>query len=115
MENLEHVIEILSSNELFLPNLNNKDGIDSDVNKWLNNMVSNTDHSKKVAHSILTNEIRAMASQGALSEILIKEILPNSTAIEDVLKGFESWDFNIFELADVTGGIANKISVEIII
>lgn len=41
MENFDHVVDILSSNQLFMPNLNAKDGMDSDVNKWLNAMVTN--------------------------------------------------------------------------
>lgn len=42
MEALEHVITILSSNQLFRPNLDvNKDAMDSDVNKWIKAMITN--------------------------------------------------------------------------
>ena len=43
MESLDYVISILSSNQLFLPNLDvNKDAMDSDVQKWLKAMMTNT-------------------------------------------------------------------------
>ena len=44
MDQLDQVIEILSSNQLFLPAFfkETKEGVDSDVTKWLNAMVLQT-------------------------------------------------------------------------
>jgi hypothetical protein len=42
MESLDYVIQIMSSNQLFMPNLNvNNDAMDSNVNKWLNSLMNN--------------------------------------------------------------------------
>ena len=42
MESLDYVIQILSSNQLFMPNLNgNKNLMDSEVQNWLNAMITN--------------------------------------------------------------------------
>lgn len=41
MESLDYVAVLLSSNQLFMPNLNvNNQAMDTDINNWLNNMVT---------------------------------------------------------------------------
>ena len=38
---LDKVIDLLSRNQLFLPNLNPGGNLDKDVSKWLNSMITN--------------------------------------------------------------------------
>ncbi|KAJ3226679.1 High affinity cAMP-specific 3',5'-cyclic phosphodiesterase 7A [Clydaea vesicula] len=98
MENLDHVIEILSSNQLFLPTFFKEGNGDSEVNKWLNAMVLNQTAGVSQQKSIENLDVCD------LKEVIVKEIQPNSSQIEDILKGCDSWDFDIFELYDATMG-----------
>jgi hypothetical protein len=41
---LDKVVDLLSKNQLFLPNLNAVGKMDADVSKWLNSMITNQSH-----------------------------------------------------------------------
>ncbi|KAJ3045646.1 High affinity cAMP-specific and IBMX-insensitive 3',5'-cyclic phosphodiesterase 8A [Rhizophlyctis rosea] len=94
MESLDYVITILSSNQLFLPNLDvNKDAMDSDVQKWLKAMMTNTQGDQPLGRG---GEV--VMSLGDLA------MGGNESRIAECLKGIDQWGFDIFELTEVTDG-----------
>lgn len=112
MDNLNYVIEILSSNQLFLPDflLNSTQAVDEDVSKWLNTMVMNQTTEVKKAFDVRKRP------DGELEEILVKDLaqyvlalisdlyIRNEQRIQEILQKCDSWDFDIFELAEATMG-----------
>jgi hypothetical protein len=72
MESLDYVVQILSSNQLFMPNLNvNKDAMDSDVKNWLNAMITNkTEESQAPVIDITT----AITPGNGLMEVVSKSV-----------------------------------------
>ncbi|KAI8833916.1 hypothetical protein BC829DRAFT_407485 [Chytridium lagenaria] len=101
MESLDYVIQLLSSNQLFMPNLNvNKDAIDSDVKNWLNAMITN--HSEVAERNDKTIVAANPASAG---DALMKPISSASDAqIQELLKTIGTWDFKLFDLVELTNG-----------
>jgi hypothetical protein len=114
MDNLDYVVEILSSNQLFLPNFlhESAQGLDGDVSKWLNNMVLN----QTIAPEIYTqsSDQLLLGTGDELMEVLVKDIHPYNTSrskhyrnennIDKILSKADSWDFDIFALAAATNG-----------
>ncbi|KAI9361588.1 hypothetical protein DFJ73DRAFT_789099 [Zopfochytrium polystomum] len=88
MESLDYVIQILSSNQLFLPNLNvNNDAMDSDVNKWLTTMLTNK----------ADNGPSTLPTLEEAPSVIDDHIL-------EYLSEINSWDFDIFKLVELTNG-----------
>jgi hypothetical protein len=77
MDNLDYVIEILSSNQLFLPNFlrESAQGLDGDVSKWLNNMVTNQTVDPR-AQILSTAQLVQNIPEGELLEVLVRDIHP---------------------------------------
>ncbi|KAH6570308.1 hypothetical protein BASA60_007797 [Batrachochytrium salamandrivorans] len=110
MESLDYVIVLLSSNQLFLPNLNvNKEAMDLDVNKWLNAMIHNNEAPRIKAGSILnmtsgythgSNHV----GMAAISNIRGALFGGKEANISEALESIDTWEFDIFELERVTGG-----------
>ncbi|KAJ3100875.1 High affinity cAMP-specific 3',5'-cyclic phosphodiesterase 7A [Phlyctochytrium planicorne] len=99
MESLDYVIQLLSSNQLFMPNLNvNKDAIDSDVKNWLNAMITN--------HSEAGPQVdqAAVASAPANAVDNISKPITNDVQIQELLKSIDTWDFKLFDLVELTNG-----------
>ncbi|KAJ3055057.1 High affinity cAMP-specific 3',5'-cyclic phosphodiesterase 7A [Rhizophlyctis rosea] len=104
MESLDYVISILSSNQLFLPNLDvNKDAMDSDVQKWLKAMMTNTQGNAPLGRGGEVVMSQTDLSQGHMDAI-VKPIQANESRIVEVLRGIDQWGFDIFELREVTDG-----------
>ncbi|KAJ1556194.1 High affinity cAMP-specific 3',5'-cyclic phosphodiesterase 7A [Cladochytrium tenue] len=97
-ESLDYVIHILSSNQLFLPNLNvNSDAMDSDVNRWLTAMVTNKAETAPAA--------LPLAATFDLDPVVIKQFL---TTIES---GYRSVPYhNSIHAADVMHALHYFIS-----
>lgn len=96
MESLDFVVHILSSNVLYKPNLNNnKDVMDSDVNRWLNDMMA-TGEDTDNAQELVSNNT-------GQSDIIFKPMSDNPR-IQEILDKYQQWDFNIFDLAEATNG-----------
>ncbi|KAJ3111938.1 High affinity cAMP-specific 3',5'-cyclic phosphodiesterase 7A [Phlyctochytrium bullatum] len=90
MESLDYVIQLLSSNQLFMPNLNvNKDAIDSDVKNWLNAMITN--------HSEVANQADKSMSAATPQSV------PDAQ-IQELLKTIDGWDFRLFDLVELSNG-----------
>ncbi|KAJ3195451.1 High affinity cAMP-specific 3',5'-cyclic phosphodiesterase 7A [Irineochytrium annulatum] len=98
MESLDYVIQLLSSNQLFMPNLNvnNKDSNDSDVKNWINAMITNkTDVAaqERVPGSVAANAV------------MFKQVTSaNDVQIKELLKTIDTWEFSMFDLVDLTNG-----------
>ncbi|KAK6097090.1 hypothetical protein MT418_002724 [Batrachochytrium dendrobatidis] len=106
MESLDYVISLLSSNQLFLPNLNvNKDAMDTDVNKWLNAMIHQNEAPKLTtdlkSNNLMTNNYASMLS---LTHSRLIFLGTRDPSIVEVLENIDTWEFDIFELARVTKG-----------
>ncbi|KAI8607894.1 hypothetical protein BC830DRAFT_1174890, partial [Chytriomyces sp. MP71] len=102
MENFDYVVQILSSNQLFMPNLEfTGEQMDNDVKNWLNAMIVNkTDNGA---------DLKAHASAEDAKKISITVEIPklvqgNEAKIADLLETIESWDFDLFELDRLTNG-----------
>ncbi|KAI9206711.1 uncharacterized protein BJ171DRAFT_597362 [Polychytrium aggregatum] len=100
MESLDFVVQILSSNRLFMPNLNvGKEAMDSDVNQWLNAMITNQSSTNPNSTTSISN----LYAQPVI-EVITKSVSSNDSRINEVLEKIDSWDFNIFELNEATQG-----------
>ncbi|KAI8925600.1 hypothetical protein BC831DRAFT_400947 [Entophlyctis helioformis] len=107
MESLDYVIMLLSSNQLFLPNLNvNKDAMDTDVNKWLNAMINNQEVQKPKAESASNIHAGDAHLAGVLSSEAVNRMTfgTSQANVIEVLENVDTWEFDIFELSKVTGG-----------
>ncbi|KAJ3212962.1 High affinity cAMP-specific 3',5'-cyclic phosphodiesterase 7A [Dinochytrium kinnereticum] len=99
MESLDYVIQLLSSNQLFMPNLNvNKDAIDSDVKNWLNAMITNhsevgTQNDKGAISTVPSNAVDAISKP--VSNV-------SDAQIQQLLKSIDTWDFKLFDLVELT-------------
>ncbi|TPX33494.1 hypothetical protein SmJEL517_g03641 [Synchytrium microbalum] len=114
MENLEYVIDILSSNQLFMPNLNVQGStMDAEVNRWLNVLVATESKPQNKKVNLSASEIMSssvlLANQAAnVSRINMIEI-PKSTVssaseakITGALYAMDEWEYDIFALVDAT-------------
>nr|KAJ3423197.1 High affinity cAMP-specific 3',5'-cyclic phosphodiesterase 7A [Polyrhizophydium stewartii] len=107
MESLDYVILLLSSNQLFMPNLNvTKEAMDTDVNKWLNAMVNNQETARPKMGStanLLDQQPHLLAPVG-LDQMKPMSFGTSEANVIEVLENIDTWEFDIFELARVTGG-----------
>ncbi|KAL7747620.1 cAMP-specific 3',5'-cyclic phosphodiesterase 4D [Sorochytrium milnesiophthora] len=124
-ESLDFVIGILSSNQLFSVKFNAQmDGIDSEVKGWLDDLLTTNTTQALETTPQPNGAIFSQAASGKEGDAGIlaglqhhgagehvhftdgpgKMIHPNYSKIIESLKKSNSWDYNCFELADVTDG-----------
>ena len=115
MESLEYVIDILSSNQLFMPNLNVQgSAMDAEVNKWLNILVQNEakvagDRLEVSASEVMSSTILYANNVANASKVVLSSTNENTskpstynTAITTALQGMDNWEYDIFALVEAT-------------
>eukprot|EP01136_Pigoraptor_vietnamica_P030892 Opistho-1_new@90729 len=116
VENLEFVIQILSSNELFAPNLEfPSESVDSEVHTWLHSLLhthsSRTDLAR-TARVQSRDSITPIAEHSASSSVgatgqpvgLIKEVFRTEKHIRRIFEGIDMWEMDVFEIGQITNG-----------
>ncbi|KAI9342243.1 hypothetical protein BDR26DRAFT_836511 [Obelidium mucronatum] len=106
MESLDYVIQILSSNQLFMPNLDmGGEAMDSDVKTWLTSMIAHhkTDSGsleKKFGFASLDDFMKPLTGQTHIP----KALHGHELKISELLETIDQWDFDLFELERLTNG-----------
>lgn len=100
---MEKVIKILASNKLYSPDLESGTGVDGEISSWLSNMLANGE--RKEANKFAGGQV-AMNEKGYKVSPLFAPVLDKGAEaqVEALLERIEEWDFNIFEIAELTGG-----------
>ncbi|KAI8812326.1 hypothetical protein BJ742DRAFT_793757 [Cladochytrium replicatum] len=102
-ESLDYVVSILSSNQLFMPNLDaNKNAMDNDVNKWLTAMITNQTDTNSPLDVLSSNFNLNETNKQDLT--ISKLVGVSSDRVTDVLNNMDTWEFNVFDLAEATEG-----------
>lgn len=101
-EQLGNVIKILASNKLYQPDLEQGAGGDGEISSWLNNMLANGE--RKDANKFAVGQ--AGNENGYKVSPLFAPVLDKGAEaqVEALLERIEEWDFNIFEIAELTNG-----------
>ncbi|KAJ3337594.1 High affinity cAMP-specific 3',5'-cyclic phosphodiesterase 7A [Gonapodya sp. JEL0774] len=99
-ESLDYAIQILSSNQLFAPDLNvTKGTVDVEVSKWLNAMLTNAGAETVQTQTGLSKEM-----------VVVGDTPPKPAAplsdqrVLDALKTVDTWDFDVFQVSQLTDG-----------
>ncbi|KXS20315.1 HD-domain/PDEase-like protein [Gonapodya prolifera JEL478] len=101
-ESLDYAIQILSSNQLFSPDLNlTKGAVDVEVSKWLNSMLTKAaPETVQTQQPVVSKEVAVVAEDKTKSAALPQV----DQRVQDALKDVESWDFDVFLLSQLTEG-----------
>ncbi|RKP00394.1 hypothetical protein CXG81DRAFT_13294 [Caulochytrium protostelioides] len=100
-EELDFVVEVLSSNQLFLPNLLrvNKDAMDGEVNQWLTNMIMNQNTQAPSQGSRPGSVMHTHYSNaGSAPHLSLSE------RIATFLGDMNAWSFDLVALQELTQG-----------
>jgi hypothetical protein len=103
-EQLAWVIKILASNKLYSPDLESGTGVDGELSSWLNNMLANGE--RKDANKFAAGSQMVGNENGYKVSPLFAPVLDKGAEaqVEALLERIEEWDFNIFEIAELTNG-----------
>jgi len=102
-EQLANVIKILASNKLYSPDLDSGTGVDGEISSWLHNMLANGE--RKDANKFVGGQNTGTEHGYRVSPLFAPSLDKGAEAqVEALLERIEEWDFNIFEIADLTGG-----------
>ncbi|KAJ3079450.1 High affinity cAMP-specific 3',5'-cyclic phosphodiesterase 7A [Rhizoclosmatium hyalinum] len=105
MESLDYVVQILSSNQLFLPNLDFGAGaVDSDVKTWLTAMIAQNTDSQSLCGAVGLGSLED-SKKGPVITQIPRTMQANDQKIADLLDNFGSWNFDLFELERLTNGL----------
>ncbi|ORY22265.1 HD-domain/PDEase-like protein [Rhizoclosmatium globosum] len=105
MESLDYVVQILSSNQLFLPNLDFGAGaVDSDVKTWLTAMIAQNTDSQSLYGAVGLGSLED-SKKGPVITQIPRTMQANDQKIAELLENFGSWNFDLFELERLTNGL----------
>lgn len=102
-EQLANVIKILASNKLYSPDLESGTGVDGELSSWLSNMLANGE--RKEANKFSIGQVAGKEHGYKVSPLFAPILDKGAEAqVEALLERIEEWDFNIFEIAELTNG-----------